>query len=195
MNRLFAFFAALLLSALTFSETAFAATDVPIRVPFEAVSLTGGGEVIVRRGSDHRVRVLRGDPAALEIASTRRNGLTIRCRPNACQGETPRIEVTAPVVRALAVRGGGRIVVDRGFAPQSQVALAVHGGGEIDSSRLGADSVAASVTGGGDILASARSSLAASVRGGGLIRYLGDPTVATAIQGGGAVRAASSGAR
>ena len=196
MSRLFALVAALFLSAITVSETALAApADIAVATPFEAVALKGGGELIVRRGSAHRVQVLRGDPAALEVTSTRRNGLTIRCRPNACRSRTPQVLVIAPEISALAVDGGGRIIVERGFAPQSKVALAVHGGGQIDSSQLGANSVAAAVVGGGSILAFARSSLAASVLGGGLIRYLGDPTVTTAIQGGGAVRAASSGAR
>lgn len=193
MDRLFAFLAALILSTITLSSASLAApADATALVPFDAVSVESGGDVVILPGATHNVRMVRGDPSAVRIISTRGRGLQIRCRPNACRGQAPRVEVTAPAIRALAVHGGGRIYVERGFRPQGDVALAVHGGGQIDASELGAATVAAAVSGGGDILTHPQSSLAASIRGGGLIRYLGDPSVATAIQGGGAVRMASS---
>lgn len=192
MDRLAKFAAALAFATTTMSAASVAAPGVAGIVPFEAVSLEAGGDVVIRPGARHRVRVVGGDSQALEIVSTRQRGLQIRCRPNACRSSTPRVEVTIPAIRALAVHGGGRIYVERGFSPQNDLALAVHGGGQIDASQLGVANVAAAVTGGGNILTDARSSLAASVRGGGLIRYLGDPAVTTAIQGGGAVRMASS---
>jgi hypothetical protein len=155
--------------------------------PFEAVSLQGGGEVIVRRGAAHQVRVVRGDPAALEITSVWRRGLRIRCRPNACRNNSPQIEVTTPRVTALAVDGGGSMRVEPGFAPLGSLAVSVNGGGHINTVPLSAANVAASVNGGGNIMTQARSSLAASVRGGGVIGYYGAPQVATTIHGGGVV--------
>lgn len=193
MDRMFAFFAAILFTALTVSSASLAA---PAGVaPFDSVSLEAGGEVVVRPGAVHSVRVVRGDPRALEI-TTRRNSLRIRCRPNACRNSVPRVEVTSPSpIRALAVNGGGRLRVERGFGHQRDLALAVRGGGEIDALRLSAASVAAAISGGGNIQTHARSSLAATIRGGGLVSYLGDPSVTSAIQGGGAVRMAASGNR
>jgi hypothetical protein len=163
--------------------------------PFEAVSLEGGGEVVIRPGTRHGVRVLRGDPRALEITSVWRRGLRIRCRPNACRNFTPRVEVTAPRVTALAVHGGGSLHVERGFAPQSDLAVSVHGGGHVDTTQVSASNVAASVMGGGKIETHARSSLAASVHGGGLVHYHGAPQVATSIHGGGAVEPIGGGRR
>lgn len=192
MERLFAFLAALAATTVTLSGTSSAAYFEAARVgPFDAVSSKGGADVIVRPGTSHTVRVVRGDPRAVEILSKRPRSLEIRCRPDACRGSAPRVEVTSPRVTALAVSGGGRIYVERGFAPQEDVALAVHGGGQLDASHLPAADVAAAINGGGDILTHAGSDLAASVRGGGTIRYLGNPSVATAIQGGGEVRMAS----
>lgn len=181
-----------LLSLVT-AATASAAADYIPQAPFQAVSVSGGGEVIIRRGASHNVRVVSGDPRALEITSTRGRGLRIRCLPNACRNFTPRVEVTTPSVRALAVHGGGHMYVERGFGPQSAIALSVHGGGHIDTTQLSASNVAASVVGGGNIETRARSSLAAAVRGGGVISYYGAPQVATSIQGGGVVQPASAG--
>lgn len=181
-----------LLSLLTAATATAAANYVP-HAPFEGVSVAGGGEVVIRPGPSHGVRVVRGDPGALEITSSRRQGLRIRCRPNACRNFSPRVEVTTPYVGALAVHGGGYMLVERGFRPQRNLALAIHGGGHIDTSALAAANVAASVVGGGNIETRAGSSLAASVRGGGAISYYGAPQVATSIQGGGSVQPAGAG--
>ncbi len=155
---------------------------------FEAVSVEGGGEVVIRPSSGHSVRVVRGDPRAVEITPVSRRSLRIRCRPNACRNVSPRVEVSMPAVRALAVRGGGYILVERGFAPQRSLAVSVHGGGHVDSSDLRAGDVAASVSGGGHVETRAATSLAASVRGGGSISYYGSPRqVAVSTSGGGVV--------
>ncbi len=172
-----------------------ASTFIP-QPRFDGISITGGGQVIVKRGPSHNVRIVRGDPAALEITSTRQSGLSIRCRPNACRHFTPRVEVTTPFVSALAINGGGYMLVERGFGPQRDLALSVRGGGQIDTTALAASKVAASISGGGKIETRAGASLAASVRGGGAISYYGTPQMATSIQGGGAVHhAGSSGAK
>ena len=183
----------LALLSIATATTAFAQSSFVPQPRFDGISVAGGGEVIIRRGPTHGIRVVRGDPAALEITSSGRNGLRIRCRPNACQQFSPRVEVTTPFVSALAVSGGGYMLVDRGFGPQRDLALSVNGGGHIDTSELAASSVAASVSGGGNIETRAGSSLAASVRGGGAISYYGAPRVASSIQGGGAVQPASAG--
>lgn len=178
--------------------------------PFEAVSLGGGGEVIVRPGPTHSYRITRGSPEALIITSDRKRGLRIRCRPNACTGPGPRIEVTAPRITAYAVHGGGAMRIDRGSYPVDSLALAVHGGGTmhlergsppvnslalavhggglLDARAITATHVAASAHGGGTILTHVRSNLAASVHGGGNIIYSGSPAhLATSINGGGSI--------
>lgn len=155
---------------------------------FEAVSAEGGAEVVVRPGPRHGYRVVAGSPNALEVTSQRNRGLRIRCRDNACRGQKPRVEVTAPRVTAFAVRGGGSMRIERGFAPLNSVALAVHGGGLIDARAIEGADVAASVHGGGTIQVRARRNLAASVNGGGNIIYSGPvANVATSINGGGSV--------
>lgn len=182
------------LSLLATATTAIAALPAAEVIPFEGVSLEGGGEVIIRPGARHGYRILRGSAAALEITSERNRGLRIRCRPNACHNYTPQIEVSAPRVTALAINGGGSMRIHRGYAPQGAVAISVHGGGLIDTRALDVTDVAASVTGGGTVLTNARSSLAASVRGGGSIIYSGGARhVATSIHGGGSVRQAGQG--
>jgi hypothetical protein len=183
-----------LVSFATAATASSASTFIP-QPRFDGISIAGGGEVIIRRGSSHGIRIVRGDPAALEITSTRQSGLSIRCRPNACRHLAPRVEVTTPFAGALAVNGGGYMLVERGFGPQRDLALSVRDGGHIDTTALAASSVAASVSGGGNIETRAGASLAASVRGGGAISYYGAPRVATSIQGGGAVQPASTGGR
>jgi hypothetical protein len=161
--------------------------------PFEAVSIEGGGQVSVRPGSRHGYRIVAGSPGALIITSQRNRGLRIRCRQNACHGQQLRIEVTAPRVTAFAVHGGGTMRIERGFAPIDSIALAVHGGGLIDSRAIAATNVAASVHGGGTVLTLGGRNLAASVHGGGNIVYSGAPAnVATSVNGGGSVTRSGS---
>lgn len=160
---------------------------------FEGIELRGGGSVVVRRGSVHRVTLVDGSTAhtGIRVEPRGRNGLE-RLVIDACKVQCPRgyrlrIEIVTPDVSAVAVHGGGRIDVAPGFSARKHVSAAVNGGGEIDLRALPARDVAAAVNGGGHLRVTATSSLAAAVNGGGAILYWGDPQVASSIRGGGAV--------
>lgn len=173
------------------TSTAAAAAGERVHVaPFSAVAVAGGGRVTVRPTRKHEVRIVRGDLRTLEIRVSDRQGLKIRCRPNACRGEPPHILVGTPSVTALAVEGSGSILVAPGFADQKHAAGAVRGGGQIDMRNLRAHNVAASVDGGGSIFTGSASNLAATVKGGGVITYRGTPRLASVVRGGGDIRRA-----
>lgn len=178
--------AAVLLFA-TAAMPAGAATDLSLP-RFEAVSLKGGGNVVLRHGPQQRVRILSGDATVSSFEVKNRSSLEIE----ACEDRCPRdykleVEITAPEIDAIAVSGGGHIGMARGFPAKSSIALAVTGGGSIDTRPVEVRQVAAAVEGGGSIRTWASKSLAASIRGGGNISYRGDPTLATSVRGGGAV--------
>lgn len=156
---------------------------VALRGGFDAVSVTGGGDVLVRYGRTHHVRILRGHgPGAL--VSTSNGALSVNCQRE-CRGLL--VEVTTPHVEALAINGGGSIDITGDFPVTADLALAIRGGGRIDARQLPARTVAAATHGGGTILTSARDEIAATTTGGGNIRYWGNATVASAIQGGGRI--------
>jgi beta-lactamase regulating signal transducer with metallopeptidase domain len=149
--------------------------------PVETISMSGGGEIVVRYGRSHQVRMVRGSGANVSVSD---GSLSVQCTGN-CGNVS--VEVTTPRVEALAIQGGGVIRVAGGFPRMPELALAIHGGGRIDARMLPATSVAAATRGGGTILTTAESDLAASTSGGGEIRYWGTQNVATSIQGGGHV--------
>ena len=170
-----------------------AAAPAELNLPrFESIDVAGGGHVVLKHGPVQRVRLLQGDTAISRVAVERqgRDGGRLVVRP--CEERCPRqyklvVEVTSPRVNAVAVRGGGLIEAASGMAPARSVAAAVAGGGRIDLRAVETQTMAASVRGGGQILARVRGSLAASVRGGGEVRYWGDPAVSQSVRGGGAV--------
>lgn len=177
-------------AALLFATAALpagAATDLSLP-RFEAVSLKGGGHVVLRHGPKQQVRILRGDATVSSFEVRNRSSLEIR----ACEDRCPRdykleVEITAPEIDAIAVTGGGEIDMAAGFPARGNIALAVTGGGSIDTRPVEVRQVAAAVEGGGSIRTWASRNLAASVRGGGLIAYRGEPTLATSVRGGGSV--------
>jgi hypothetical protein len=185
------------LFALAFAS-AFAAQPAPaaetVALPrFEGIELRGGGSVVVRQGAVQRVTLVEGSTAQtrVRVEPRGRNGLA-RLVVDACRDQCPRdyrlrIEIVTPDVSAVAVNGGGRIDVARGFSPRRHVSAAVNGGGQIDLRALPARDVAAAVNGGGHLQVTASGSLAAAINGGGAILYWGDPQVSSSIRGGGAV--------
>ena len=178
---------AAILLFVTVAMPAGAATD--LNLPrFEAVSLEGGGRVVLRHGPRQQVRILRGDTGVSSFKVRNRSSLEI----SACDGRCPRdykleVEITAPEIDAVAVSGGGSIEMANGWPTRGNIALAVSGGGSIDTRPVEVRQVAAAVDGGGLIRTYARSSLAASIRGGGAIQYRGEPSLATSVRGGGTV--------
>lgn len=177
----------LFLFALAASAPALSAEVVPLPY-FRSVELRGGGTVVLVPGPAERVTVIEGSTQFTSFRIERGDELKI----DACNERCPNhynlvIQIQSPRVPALAVTGGGLITTRPGFAPQSQLAAAVRGGGRIDARSLDAAQVAAAVDGGGDLLVRARASLAASVNGGGDIRYWGNPSVAMSTRGGGSI--------
>lgn len=158
--------------------------------PFQAVSLEGGGRVLLRHGNQQKVTIVKGDPNVTRFSVSRKS-----LRIEACEDRCPSsyqlvVEIVAPNIGAIAVDGGGTIEAQSGFPARSSIALSVDGGGVIDTQAIDTGRVAASVDGGGTIRTRANSSLAASIKGGGLITYRGEPSVATSVSGGGSVRRA-----
>lgn len=178
----------LFLVALAASAPALAIENVPVPA-FRAIELHGGGNVTVVPAPAQRVILEEGSSQFTRVRVDRNGKLVI----DACTGRCPaiyrlRIRVETPRLLAIGVNGGGLVRAASGFAPQSDIGLAVHGGGEIDVRSIDTANVGATVDGGGEIFVRARTSLGAAVRGGGEIRYWGNPTVATSINGGGMVR-------
>jgi hypothetical protein len=160
----------------------------PVAVPrFDSIELQGGGHVTIRHGATQRVTLVRGSQEVTRFG-VQRGRLEIDACIRSCRNYDLRVEIVTPDVDALAIRGGGVIRVEGAFPRQSDLAVAVTGGGTIDARSIAATDVAASVSGGGLIRANARDTLAASINGGGAVRYVGDPEKTVAINGGGAVQ-------
>lgn len=156
---------------------------------FRTVQLRGGGSVVIRPGPARRVTIVNGSTAFTRVRVTDRGELRI----DACNERCPnrydlRIEIVAPAAPDAAVSGGGAITVAPGFAPQTDFAAAVNGGGQVDARALRATSVSAAVNGGGRVLVGPSEDLSAAVSGGGEVRYAGNPHVSSVVNGGGAVR-------
>lgn len=169
-----------------------AAAETVVSLPrFEAVSLQGGGRVILRHGSQQKVTIVQGDPNVTRFSVDDRSLAIEACENNCPASYRLVVEVVSPSLSALAIQGGGTIEAQGAFPDRGSLALSIQGGGTIDAQAIDARQVAASVVGGGNIRTKATKSLAASVRGGGNITYTGSPSVATSIRGGGNVRPAS----
>ncbi|MFC3712120.1 M56 family metallopeptidase [Sphingoaurantiacus capsulatus] len=148
----------------------------------EALALNGGGEVILRHGARSQVRFLGGNPAAAKLNVSNDN-LSISGGANGLK-----LELTVPSIEAISIRGGGVVVARGEFPPTRDLAIAVHGGGVVETDAIKAHEVAAAIRGGGEIRTRVEHELAASVTGGGDINYRGDPReVARAIEGGGTI--------
>jgi hypothetical protein len=155
---------------------------------FDSVELRGGGEVIIVPGAVQRVILLSGSTAVTALRVDRMGKLRI----DVCNGRCPanyrlRVQIVSPRVPAVGIKGGGSIRAASGFAPQSDLAAGIAGGGSIDLRAVDARTVAAGVSGGGLIRVRARETLTAGVSGGGEVRYVGNPQVTMGVRGGGDV--------
>jgi hypothetical protein len=198
----------LILPLLVSAASPLAAAEVVPVPAFRSIELRGGGSVVVRPGPA-QVTIVEGSTQFTRFRVDEEGKLRI----DACNDRCPRhyrlgIEVRYPTVLPMGVKGGGQITVERGFAPQREVALGVGGGGRIDFQSLAvetvaaginggglidlrsvtAETVAAGVNGGGKVMVGRSKTLTAGVSGGGEVRYAGDPRVTTVINGGGSVR-------
>lgn len=176
---------------LAISVPAFAEAQVVSVPQFRSIELHAGGDVHIVPGPVQRVTLVRGSTALTHFRVDNRGRLEITtdCRERDCPHEyNLQIRVESPQVPDVAVKAGGTIVADPGFAPQHQVSAAVFAGGTIDLRALGVDSVSAAVNAGGDIYVRPRATLAAAVNAGGDILYSGNPQVSMAVSNGGDVR-------
>src|SRR3982750_4468012 len=131
--------------------------------PFRSVQLRGGGNVIVVPGPVQRVSLVQGSTQFTKF-SMREGG---ELRIDACDMRCPqnydlKIRIESPHVPNAAIAGGGVISAAGGFAPQSQVSAAIHGGGKIDLRAVEANDVSAAINGGGEVLVHPRSVLSAA---------------------------------
>ena len=169
------------------SAPALAVEHVPV-TGFRSVELRGGGEVTVRRGPVQRVTILQGSSHFSRVYLERDRKLRIDACDNRCpEGYRLKVEIQSPDAPDVAISGGGSIRAARGFAPQSHMSAAIHGGGTIDVRSVQAANVSAAVHGGGQIFVQPLSSLSAAVNGGGQVRYADNPQVSMAVHGGGLV--------
>ena len=164
------------------------AAEVVPTPAFRSIDLRGGGDVTIVRGPVQRVTIVSGSSQFTHIYLEREGQLRI----DACNSRCPRnyplqIRIESPTVPSVAIEGGGTIVAARGFAPQANLAAAVHAGGTIDLRAVDARDVSAAINAGGDIYVRPRVSLSAAVHAGGDIHYIGNPQVSMAVSNGGNV--------
>jgi len=164
------------------------AAEVVPTPAFRSIDLRGGGDVTIVRGPVQRVTIVSGSSQFTHIYLEREGQLRI----DACNSRCPRnyplqIRIESPTVPSVAIEGGGTIVAARGFAPQVNLAAAVHAGGTIDLRAVDARDVSAAINAGGDIYVRPRVSLSAAVHAGGDIHYSGNPQVSMAVSNGGNV--------
>jgi hypothetical protein len=155
--------------------------------PFDAIALSGGGEVIVRQGPVHEVRLVAGDARYTRVAVEAGRLSIEHCRHGCPRFYRLTAEVTAPRVSALSVTDGGVIRVRAGFSPQATAAASVRDGGAIDMRALAAADVTASIAQGGMVFTRPGRSLEAAVQQGGRVTYWGTPIVHSAVEQGGVV--------
>jgi len=123
-----------------------------VSVPqFRSVELRGGGAVTVVPGPAERVTIVEGSSQFTHMRVERDGQLRIdtcdeRCPPN----YRLRVEIQSPIVPDLAIAGGGAIVTQVGFRPQTHLAAAVNGGGLVRF--WGNPQVTSAIHGGGGVL-------------------------------------------
>src|SRR5207244_1486738 len=110
-----------------------------------------------------RVTILEGSTQFTRLRLEREGQLKIdTCNDRCPQHYRLRVEIQSPRVPDLGISGGGDIAVEPGFRAQSQLSVAVDGGGKIDGRAVEAGDVSAAVNGGGEIRIHPRSSLSAA---------------------------------
>lgn len=152
---------------------------------FRSVTLTGGGRLILRHGSTHRVTLLEGNTSRTK--ATMSEGGRLIVEGNCARDYEPVIEVLTPEIDEIRVADGGTIETRGSFPRQAELDAAVEDGGTIDLRSVTVDVVAAAVHDGGRIFVRVEKSLAASVAQGGGITYWGNAKVTSSIQHGGFV--------
>lgn len=176
---------------------------------FHSVELAGGNNVVIRVGAKQSVVVKADDNLLNRVTTTVEAGaLVVGNTPGSLTPRSPMsVEVSVPSLDAVALTGGGNILVDGIETERLTVTLAgsgnlfgsgiatsldvtVSGSGNARFTQLVADEVHAVVSGSGTIFVTATRSLDASVPGTGTIIYAGNPQdVAKSVTGSGAITA------
>jgi hypothetical protein len=174
---------------------------------FDAVSLSGGFQVIIRQGQAHKVEV-KADRNLLPYLETRvvegSKGRTLEIAPkkgyNLSTAGNPSITLEMPTLRAVAVAGSGTVKVEA--MKTGAVDAAIAGSGDIRFSGLDTERLGMKVSGSGDIVAAGRAgsasvSIAAdevkvSIAGSGDAQVNAVKKLSVSIAGSGDVRYAGS---
>ena len=157
--------------------------------PFETVVAEGGGNFYFHYAPNTKVEI-KGAGSCVEKTGVKISSNTLRISRKGGLSENCRIEIHifTPLIKEIQQNGGGRIVINEGFAPVDVFKCSIDGGGKVKMTALTVDSLLASIDGGGEISAQVNKMIHGKIRGGGVIFYQGDPTVESNISGGGAIK-------
>ena len=159
---------------------------------YHAISLRGGGHVVLRHGVTARTDFVKGDARYTSVAVKDGTLVIVNCPTRCPRDYEMTLAVAAPDIRILSVRDGGAIEALGDFPEQDGLRVAVGEGGAIDGRAIAARAVTASVDQGGAIYVMPRAELTASVSHGGQIVYWGNPKVTRSILDGGVIRLGSA---
>ena len=143
---------------------------------FDAVSLSGGFDVVIRQGSGSKVE-LKADRNLLPYIETRLadggKGRTLEIAPkrgyNLSFNGTPTITIEMPALRAVSVAGSGNVRAEG--IKTAGLDASVAGSGDIRFTDLSAERLGLKVSGSGDIYASGRAGqLGISIAGSGNVK-------------------------
>jgi hypothetical protein len=137
------------------------ATEARDTGAFDAVSLSGGFNVVIRQGTGNKVEV-KADRNLLPHIETRvvegGKGRTLEIGPkkgvNISTSTNPSFTIEMPALRAVAVAGSGTVKVEE--MKTGGVDAAIAGSGDIRFANLDAERLAMKVSGSGDIVAAGR---------------------------------------
>ena len=181
--------------AATITGSGKAATETRSVSSFQAISMRGDIDVIVRQGSSEGVQV-RADDNILPLVQTVVEGsgdartLRIQYRPGeAVRAKTP-VVVNVDVVKlsALASAGSGHVSVEALKTPA--LALSLSGSSDAKLRQLETEQFSIHIVGSGDVQASvtAQKTLGVAIAGSGDVDYGGAATLAKSVVGSGTVR-------
>jgi len=199
-----------LAAALSFAATAHADDQVRNMPAFTAISVQGPISITVDAGRTQSL-TLRGDARFLrDVTSEVVDGelrLSVREKNNVSWRGDPRVVITVPALRAVAVEGAGEIRLNQIRGERFDVnyrgagsmningavktfGMKAEGVGEVDAKSFVADDVNVVFRGIGDVKVFARNRLDATVQGIGNLTYYGKPrTVNKSASGLGSVKA------
>jgi len=184
-----------LAAALSFAATAHADDQVRNMPAFSSISVTGPISITVDAGKAQSL-TLRGDARFLQdVTSEVVNGelrLGVREKKNISWRGDPRVVITVPDLRAVAVEGAGEVKLNQIRGERLDVnyrgagsmningavkafRMQAEGVGEVDAKSFLADDVNVVFRGIGDVKVFARNRLDATVQGIGNVTYYGRP--------------------